>query len=131
MKVTSIEAFERQTENLDLNDHWDYVFYILAHFRLKDKLKLERKSDKEYLSWFPFNKTYKDHATVEGNIQRIKKDVHEIHEGMDSQSVFAHKRILQLEKQMKNLEMTTKRNTKLMEEMNEKMDLILSRLPSK
>jgi predicted nucleic acid-binding Zn-ribbon protein len=80
MEVKSASDFYSKTKDFDLSDHKVYVTYLLAHFILKDKLKLERLADSEYISWFPFAETNQEKETLDERIRDIQDKISALHE---------------------------------------------------
>jgi hypothetical protein len=80
VEVKSASDFYSKTKDFDLSDHKVYVTYLLAHFILKDKLKLERLADSEYISWFPFAETNQEKETLDERIRDIQDKISALHE---------------------------------------------------
>jgi methyl-accepting chemotaxis protein len=121
IKVKLASDFYLQTKDFELSDHKVYVTYLLAHFELKDKLKLDRLTDIEYISWFPFAETYQEKETLDERVRDIQDKISALHErDVDM--------IQEIKDQVEKIQETSERNTKRINGMSTKINKLSAKM---
>jgi membrane-associated HD superfamily phosphohydrolase len=126
MEVKSASDFYSKTKDFDLSDHKVYVTYLLAHFILKDKLKLERLADSEYISWFPFAETNQEKETLDERVRDVQDKISALHERDADMMQEIKDQVEKMEERIE--EIIEERIERMSTEMAENMTTITSKL---